>query len=179
MKRCLFVSSPPIRAQHRSNSNLSKAPPPCSKFHVRKLELFPVFGKHEYFIKFLKIKTILICLRPPPLGGGGLGQKFEKRKEKSLQYFEILDLCWLSLLSSYHASRLRRSNKPNLSQDNDISHLCEVYNILRFWIYVDCLCSPQITRRVFDAPPNLTYPKIMISHTYCDSIDLCEVSALS
>ena len=27
-----------------------------------------------------------------------------------------------------------------------------------------CLCSPHITRRVFDAPPNLTYPKIMISH---------------
>ena len=24
------------------------------------------------------------------------------------------------------------------------------------------LCSPHITRRVFDAPPNLTYPKIMI-----------------
>ena len=133
VKRCLFVSSPPIRAQHRSNSNLSKAPPPCSKFHVRKLELFPVFGKHEYFVKFLKIITILICLRPPPWGGG-LKQKIEKRK---------------------------------------------VYNISRFWIYVDCLCSPHITRHVFDAPTNLTYPKIMISHTYCDSIDLYEVSALS
>ena len=131
VKRCLFVSSPPIRAQHRSNSNLSKAPPPCSKFHVRKLELFPVFGKHEYFIKFLKIKTILICLPWTKIW-----------KEKSLQYFEISGLCWLSLLSSYHASHLWRSNKPNLSQDNDISHLCEVYNILRFWIYVDCLCSP-------------------------------------
>ena len=33
----------------------------------------------------------------------------------------ILLVSPLSLLSSYHASRLRRSTKPNLSQDNDIS----------------------------------------------------------
>ena len=31
----------------------------------------------------------------------------------------ILLVSPLSLLSSYHASRLRRSTKPNLSQDND------------------------------------------------------------
>ena len=120
---CHLLQSEPIIWSHVSPLNqwedstwwkqLFKAPTPLFSVSCQETGIIPSFWKTWIFKKVSGNETIL--------RGGGPWTKIWK--EKSLQYFEILDLCGLSLLSSYHASRLRRSNKPNLSQDNDISQL--------------------------------------------------------
>ena len=103
---CPLLQSEPSIGPHVSPLNqwedstwwkqLSKAPTPCSQFHIRKLALFPVFGKHEYFLKFLKMEKYSNLFKAPPLLGGGALDK--NLNLKSLYFFKIFDLSELSAL---------------------------------------------------------------------------------